>query len=72
MSWLRGDVIGTDPGNSVVSRSRVTGKKRSASADAGASYQPPHDGGGDEAEAEVAADQDEMEVGDPAAGLVAQ
>lgn len=48
------------------------GKRRLASTDAGASYQPPHDGGGDEAEAEVAADQDEMEVGDPGAGLVAQ
>ena len=47
-------------------------KRRSASADAGASYQPPHDSGGDEAEADVATDQDEMEVGDPGAGLVAQ
>jgi len=43
-----------------------------ASAQARAPDQPPQEDYGDGAEAEVAADQDEVEVGDPAAGLVAE
>ncbi len=48
------------------------GLRSLAGAQARAPDQPPQDGGGDDAEAEVAADQDEVEVGDPAAGLVAE
>src|SRR5580700_3829174 len=50
----------------------IAGPGSLAGAQARAPDQPPQEGGGDGAEAEVAADQDEVEVGDPAAGLVAE
>jgi hypothetical protein len=43
-----------------------------ASAQAGAPDQPPHDGDGDRAEGEIAAGQDEVEVGNPAPRLIAE
>ena len=43
-----------------------------ASAQAGAPDQPPHDGDGDRAEGEIAAGQEEVEVGNPAPWLIAQ
>src|SRR5215468_398798 len=43
-----------------------------AGAQAGAPDQPPHNGDGDRAEGEIAAGQDEVEVGNPAPWLIAQ
>ena len=57
----------TAPSSGQISpQNRDQGLGSLASAQAGAPDQPPHDGDGDRAEGEIAAGQDEVEVGNPA------